>query len=233
MKKFLFLFMAVMAITSITYSCKSNYCDNQKSLFTIENATLEIPYDSMVSIKQCLNYLETTYCVEGQKAQPVIFFDTKKGMIVNSIGRNILTLGLEPTPCVGELEYDFNRILEINLDGNNILIEGRQTPLDSVGQYVYYQYLNYGKRKGFSKSPQGNGIWLISEMNRPITDFNPIINEIVKGYIETATLYSDTFFGKDICNLSREELVELKAKLQFHLALKYSDEVLPKLELTF
>ena len=233
MKKIGVVIISLVFVAFIMSSCKSNTCDNQKSLFVFGNTTLEIPYDSLQSIRKCLSYLETTYCYNGEKAQPAIFFDTKKGEIVQSDGRNVLTIGLEPTPCVGDLEYDFDQLLEINLDGNNILIEEKRMPLDSIGQYVYYQYLNYGKRKGFSMNPQGNGIWIISEMKRPVTDFNPVIDEIVKGYLETAEMYSESIFGKKICDLSLEELTEFKNKIQFHLAIKYSDDVMPKLEITF
>ena len=233
MKKIGIVLISLVFVTSMLSSCKSNTCDNQKSLFVIGNTTLEIPFDSLKSIRKCLSYLETTYCYNGEKAQPAFFFDVEKGEIVQSDGRNVFTIGLEPTPCVGDLEYDFDQLLEIYLDGNNVLIEEKRMPLDSVGQYVYYQYLNYGKRKGFSSMPQGNGIWIISEMKRPVTDFNPVINEIVKGYLETADLYCDAIFSKKICDLSLEELLEFKNKLQFHLAIKYSDDVRPKLEITF
>lgn len=233
MKKWVFIIISVITTSLITYSCKSDVCENQESLFVIKNSTLPIPYDSLGSIRQCLEYLETTYCYEGETAQPTIFFDTKKGQIVSSAARNVLAIGLEPTPCTGELEYNFNQILEINLDGNNVLIEGKRMPLDSIGQYIYYQYLNYGQRKGFSSSPQGNGIWLISEMNRPLSDLNAIINQVVKGYLETVDFYTDTFFGKKVCELNHEELVKLKSKLQFHLAIKYSDDVKSLLQIGF
>ena len=231
--KRLFFLLGIITLIFTSYSCKRNICENQQSIFTFKDKTLEIPFDSLKSIEQYLNYMEEIYCEEGETAQPIIFFDTKKGEIVESNGRNVISLGIEPQPCVNELEYDFDRILEIVLDGNNILIEGDRISLDSVGQYVYYQYLNYGKRKGFSDTPQGNGIWLITEMKRPLSDFNPIINEIVKGYLETTDIYSSTFYDKKVCNLSPDELIELKTKLQFHLAIKYSDEVLPKLEVAF
>ena len=232
MKK-LFFVLGIITLIFSSYSCKRNSCENQQSIFLFENKTLEIPFDSLKSIEQYLNYMEKIYCEEGETAQPIIFFDTKKGEIVESNGRNVISLGMEPQPCINEMEYDFDRILEIVLDGKNILIEGNRMPLDSVGQYVYYQYLNYGKRKGFSKFPMGNGIWLITEMKRPLSDFNSILNEIIKGYEEMMDIYCNTFYNKKVCDLSPEELDELKSKLQFHLAIKYSDDVLPKVQITF
>jgi len=186
-------FILILAINS----CKPSVCENKRNLFLVSENVKMINFASLKSMKRTIKYLENIACKNSETALPIIYFDSKKSKIVDHASRNTFSLGIEPPPCGNiDFEYDFDKILEINLDGNNILIEGKLMPLDSVAQYVYYQYLNYGKRKGFSDMPDGNGMWLITKMKRPISDFEPIIAELIKGYIQTAEDFCEAIFDK-------------------------------------
>jgi len=70
-------------------------------------------------------------------------------------------------------------------------------------------------------------MWLITKMKRPISDFEPIIAELIKGYIQTAEDFCEAIFDKKICELSEDEYIKFKNRIQFHLAFKYSDDLKP------
>lgn len=216
----------IIILSSIISSCHRNECDRISNMYLLSEDVLPIPFDSMASVESTLNYLQFKYCFENEKALPVIYYNLSKEKITES-KKGAITFSLEPVPCFEQLEFDFDRILEINLDGNNLLIEDERLPLDSIPQYIYYQYLNYGKLKGFSQMPEGNGIWVITEKARPLSDLNPIIGKILKGYHESFELLSKGLTGKSICDLDSNEWKMVSNKMEFHLALKYSDEVEP------
>ena len=142
-----------------------------------------------------------------------------------------LTIFVEPPPCISDITYNFDDILEIQLDGNNILIEDKRMPLDSVAQFVVYQYLNYGRLEGFSKNPYTSGIWLITEKARPLSDFNEILGEVLRGFMDGYMYLSQSLYGKSICELNEEEWESLSKKMRFRLAFKYSDEEEPIIQI--
>lgn len=228
--KFITIFLLVfMPLYSLMFSCDRLACDRISTIYTNGNdlsKTLEIPFDSLKTIGSTLNYFENEYCGLNQEKMPILFFNLSKNKIVKSAG-NAMPVFIEPTPCNGTPEYDFNQILEINLDGNNVLVEDKRIPIDSIPQYVYYQYLNYGARPGFSRQPEGNGIWLITERARSMSDFNEIIGAVLTGYRESIEFLSKALFGKPICQLDEKEWFIISHKMQFHLAIKYSDEIEP------
>jgi len=230
MKK-LFIITAFSLAVAATTSCGRSGCANEDNLFLQSENTKVIPDSALNSIGQLLDYFQAAYCGNGETSYPVIYYDLKKQEIVSTNGRNVIPVSVEPVICAGQPEYDFNRILEIMLDGNNILVEGIRMPADSIPQYVYYQYLSFGKKTGFSQSPQGNGIWLISEIQRPVKDFNKIIGRIIRGYIETAGIFCDAIYDKKICDLTAEELKSFKRQMQFHLAFKFNNEVKMEIEM--
>ncbi len=220
------------ATTLIISGCKPYKCSRENSLFTSNYLVKPIPFDSLSSVKSTLSYLHNSYCVGRDTLLPAFYFNFQKNKISSSSRWGAIPVLLEPVPCdLERIEYDLNSILEINLDGNNILIEGKRVPLDSITTYITYQYLNYGRREGFSEYPTGNGIWLITELNRPISDLNDIIGEVLKGYHQTSQTLSYGLFGKNICDLDEEEWKKFNQRMQFRLSIKYSDEVEPTIQI--
>lgn len=203
--------------------CNQVKCDKMGKLFLINEYNRPIPFDSLRSVESTLNYLENQYCFQGDTLFPVFYYNIRKGEITES-SRGAIEVSIEPVPCYSGLEYDFNQILEIKLDGNNILIEEKRMSVDSIAQYVFYQYLNYGRLEGFSRRPEGNGIWLITEKARPMSDFNEIIGEVLLGYRQAFEYLSEGLFGKKPCDITDDEWTILTSKMQFQMAIKYSDE---------
>lgn len=223
-----FLYIAFISILGLSLnSCSSKYCKPEQEIFTLSHQLKPIPMDSLTTVKSALAYLNDSYCVHATLALPCIYFDTEIGEIVEKPNRNTLTIGIEPTPCYDDLQYDFNNILEIQLDGKNLMIEGFRYEEDSIPAFIRKQYLNYGKEAGFSKSPNGNGIWLITEWERSIKDLNPILAKIIQGYQEMAEYFSQSVFGKSLCDLDQQEQLILQKRLEFHLSLKFSDDIQP------
>ena len=221
-----FLFF-VLAIT--LGACTSNSCPNQDQLFLASDDYKPVPADSLKTYRSFINYLEQSYCIENETKLPVIFFDLKKRLIAPAPGKNIIPVSIEPPLCEGDFKFEFDKILEIVLDGNNLSIEGKRMSVDSIPQYVYYQYLSFGLIKGFSRKPQGNGIWIISELDRPMSDFNPLIDKVISGYLFTAERLGESLFDKKLCELSQKEMNHLQSLIQFHLSFKFSDEPKPLL----
>ncbi|MBN2745911.1 MAG: hypothetical protein JXR34_04220 [Bacteroidales bacterium] len=224
--------VTIFASILIISGCKPYNCSRENSLFTSNYLVKPIPFDSLASVESTLSYLQNQYCVLGDTILPAFYFNFQKNKITASSKWGSIPVLIEPIPCdLDMIEYNLNSILEINLDGNNILIEGKRMPLDSIAPYISFQYLNYGKNPKFSDFPTGNGIWLITELKRPISDLNDIIGEVLKGYHQTAQTLSYGLFGKNICDLNEEEWEKFNQRMQFRLSIKYSDEIEPTIQI--
>jgi hypothetical protein len=226
----IFGLLGTISLIFVFRGCEKITCQKETEIYTLGPESLPIPFDSLHSLGSTLEYLGQTYCGNHESRLPLVYFNLKAEKFVSSPKKG-LPVNIEPAPCAMEIEYEFDNILEIHLDGNNILIEEKRMPLDSVGQYVYYQYMNYGERKGFSQSPDGNGIWLITEKARPLADLAPILARVLRGYKETLEFVASNLYGKELCELSDEEWERIHRRMGFHLALKYSDDIEPILRI--
>ncbi len=209
-------------------SCHEGLSDREKSLFSTEVNGYIVNIDNVNTIAKLDSFFYVSHCEKEFGKWPMILFDFSEKKLTSHENSNTVALSVEPAPCPHvNFEYNFDRILEIELDGNNVKIEGKLSHLDSIPQFVFKQYLSYGKIKGFSSIPLGNGIWIIGDMNRPLTDYNPVIDKIVEGYLSTVNLYSDAIMGKKVSDLNDEEIETLEKKIVFNLGFRFSNDLNP------
>jgi len=209
-------------------SCqKAIYNEREKSLFMAPFYGQDIVLDSISTIKDLTDYFDKIYC-ETKTADkwPVLYFDLEKKELVNPCeGKNILAMGIEPSPCGDvELEYDFSRILEIVKDGYNIEVEGIRIEPNNLSKYIALQYLNYGQDAKYSPNPRHNGIWLISDKDDSLKNLNKYIAQIIDGYVKMADQYAEINYEKSLNRLSDTEFAELKKNISFHLSFKYTEK---------
>ena len=224
----------VLSVLSLLFfaSCeRSIYDEREKALFTSPIFGQDVVIDSLETIEDLVSYFDKIYCEEKTADKwPVMYFDLQKKTLVNpQHGKNILAIGIEPSPCPDMMfEYDFTRILEIVKDGYNLEVEGIRVEPDSLTKYVSKQYLNFGKNPKFSPAPNNNGIWLITKKDDKLTNLNNYIAQIIDGYVLMANKYASIQYNKSLDSLTDEEFKELKKILSFHLSFKFSDEA-PKI----
>lgn len=226
-KNLIYPFLFLMLLLS--FSCNKTFEKNQQNLMFSDFHSREMPLDSIKNLGEMLEYFDKIYCENGETNWPVLYVNLKKQSLVEArTGGNILKIGIEPTPCPGlKFEYDFKCILEIVKDGYNIEVEGQRTESDSLGSFVKKHYFNLEKDTMYPLSAEQNGIWICALKKEKLSDLAPIISTVVKGYLEAAKNYSQIVFKKEIEDLNEQELEVLKRKLPFRLAFKFTDEVVP------
>ncbi len=225
------IFILIIGGLFLTACEKGIYSEREKSLFTNPIFGQDIMLDSIHTVGNLTDFLDKTYC-EDKTAEkwPILYFDLIKKELVNpKQGKNVLALGVEPSPCPDLiLEYDFTLILEIVKDGYNLEVEDERIEPDSLSQYISLQYLNYGEYKKYSPYPENNGIWLISNKDDKLSNLNKYIAQIIDGFVQMANQYSQINYEKNLEDLSDEEFAELKKTIAFHLSFKYNDEEVPQ-----
>ena len=210
-------------------SCSRSSCleDRERALFINPTFGYEIPIDSLQTLEDLVVLFDRVYCENiSEDKWPILYFDTNKKEMVNpQVGKNILAIGIEPAPCPSMMfEYDYSLILEVVKDGYNLEVEGQRVELDSLASYVSKQYLNYGVNPLYSKDPQNNGIWLITNKDDKLINLNKHIAQLIEGYVQMAHKYANIQFGKSLESLDDKEFKELKNTLTFRLSFKFSDE---------
>lgn len=224
LKNFLFILLAAFVFSS----CSSDsYTVREKALFTTPIFGHDVPLDSISTLGDLVVYFDHLYCgAQAEDKWPILYFDLKEKKLVNpQEGRDILAMGIEPSPCSNVMfKYDFTRILEVVKDGYNLEVEGQRIEPDSLTAFIALQYLNYGENPLYSTDPKSNGIWLITNKDDKMSNLNNYISQIIGGYIQMAKKYSELQFHKSLESLSDQEFDELRKVLSFHLSFKYSDE---------
>lgn len=230
--KAILIFYAIILGVGALQSCSSSMSDREKSAFSTAANGYIVDIENINTIAKLDSFFYESHCNKEFGKWPMILFDYSKKEITSKENANTVALSVEPPPCPHiDFVYDFDRILEIEVEGNNVKIEGKLLPLDSIPSYIYLQYLNYGKAKGYSKMPLGNGIWIIGDMNRPISDFNPVIEKVVDGYLLTINAFSDAIIDKKVADLNDDEIEILKKKILFNLGFRFSNEIKPIIQL--
>jgi hypothetical protein len=213
-------------------SCeKGIYTEREKSLFINPIFGQDIVLDSINTLGDLTSYFDRIYCTDKSADKwPILYFDLEKRELINpKQGKNILAMGIEPSPCPDLIfEYDFTLILEIVKDGYNIEVEEERIEPDSLFKYIPLQYLNYGEYSKYSPYPENNGIWLISNKDDKLSNLNKYIAQIIDGFVQMAKQYAQINFGKNLQDLTDEEFAELKKTIAFHLSFKYNDEEVPQ-----
>ncbi len=223
-KLFLFVILSMVIITSCE---KSIYTERERSLFITPIFDHDVNLDSINTLFDIVVYFDQIYCEDNSAEKwPVLYFDLEKKEIVNpQQGKNILAIGIEPSPCSDMIyEYDFSRILEVVKDGYNLEVEQERIEIDTLYNFVTLQYLNYGKDYRFSADPLNNGIWLIADKNDKLDDLNIYIAQLIEGFVQMAQQYAQIEYGKRIDQLTELEFTKLKNDLVFHLSFKYTEE---------
>jgi len=224
------LILLSLIVVFIGTSCqKEVYNEREKSLFIGPYFGYDVSLDSIQTLGDLIEFFDKTYCENENKVPdkwPILYFDLNEKRLVNpQHGKNIVALGIEPSPCSDVvLEYDFSQILEIVKDGYNLEVEDVRIEPDSLSPYISKQYLNFGKSAMYSKSPVDNGIWLISNKDDKLSNLNKYIAQIIDGYVIMARQFSKSQFHKQLDELDEKEFAQLKMILSFHLSFKYSDE---------
>ena len=221
---FLSLFIILLFFTSCQ---KPIFSDREKELFVNPVFGEEIHLDSIITLEDFIVHLDNIYCENHSVDKwPILYFDLKNKKLVNpSQGKNILRIGIEPSPCPNLMfEYDFSRILEIVKDGYNLEVEEQRIEPDSLTQYISKQYLNFGANPMYSASPENNGIWLITNKDDKLENLNKYIGQILEGYVIMANQYAMIVYKKSLNDLSDKQFADLKKILAFHLSFKFSDE---------
>ena len=223
-------FLAFVAI--VFSSCKDNYHQNEKELLFFDFHSRKIPIDSVNNLGEMLEYFDKIYCREGEQKWPVLYLDIEKQAFVSEeTGRNLLKIGVEPSPCPGlTLEYDFKCLLEIVKDGNNIELEGERIEMDSISNYVRKHYNNIEKDTLFPLSAEQNGIWICALKKEKLSDLAPIVTVVVKSYLQSVNEVSKQVYKKELKDINKSQLLELKKRMPFRIAFKYTDEVVPVLQ---
>ncbi len=222
------LILSIFSVFLFTSCEKSIYDEREKALFLAPYHGHDIAIDSLKTLEDLVSYFDKIYCEEKTADKwPVMYFDLQKKVLVNpQQGKNILAIGIEPSPCPDMIfEYDFSHILEIVKDGYNLEVEGTRIEPDSLTGYISRQYLNFGKNPKYAPSPDNNGIWLITKKDDNLVNLNKYIAQIIEGYVEMANKYANMKYHKTLDSLSDEEYSELRKTLGFHLSFKYSDKV--------
>lgn len=223
MKKRNTIKLLVFALIGIGIFACNPTCENKKAIFFQEHHTMELDMSKYATLLDFLNDMDKKYCLDkSEEAWPLISFDSEE-MLYSTKANSDRTIGIEPNPCV-EFEYDLKQILEIIKDDNNYMIEQVRVPLDSVHNYVTKHYLNYGKDKRFSNSPEGIGIWIITYEATPTPELIPLMEEIATGIDNVCEQYAKDKYSKNICKLDDKEYLELKNLFPFHLAFKTYDK---------
>jgi len=233
--KFPFFLLGVLGLISITSCQNSIYSERERVLFMNPIFGHDVVLDSLETLEDLIVYFDRIYCEDKSADKwPVLYFDVEANKLVNpSYAKNILALGIEPSPCPNLMfDYDYSRILEVVKDGYNLEVEEQRVELDSLSEYVSKQYLNFGAYPMYSPGPENNGIWLITNKDDKLSNLNGYIAQLIKGYVIMANQYATIVFKKPLDELSDEEFAELKKTLSFHLSFKYSDEV-PQIKVGF
>jgi hypothetical protein len=219
----------MVPVLLLLYACsfEPEFSEREKALFTAPVFGYDIRIDSLETLEDLIFYFDKIYCEHHEvKKWPVLYFDLDENKLVNpQEGKNILSIGIEPSPCPDVMfEYDYTRILEVLKDGYNLEVEETRIEPDSLTPYISKQYLNFGKDPKYSSDPAHNGIWLISNKDDKLENLNKYLAQIIRGYVLMAREYSLMTYGKNLEEISDEEYTQLKKKLAFHLSFKYSDE---------
>jgi len=221
------ILIAVLALLLFSSCKKTIYSEREKSLFINPVFGNDISLDTIHRLEDLIIVFDRIYCEDKSADKwPVLYFDMEQKEWVNpKTGKNIIALGIEPSPCPDMMfEYDYSRILEVVKDGYNLEVEEVRVEPDSLTSYISKQYLNYGKDPVYSASPADNGIWLITNKDDKLTNLNKYIAQIIDGYVIMARQYSLIHYQKSLDDLTDTEFQELKTTLAFHLSFKYSDK---------
>lgn len=222
-----FFISSIFVLLFLTSCQKSVFSDREKELFISPNFGEVLYPDSLKTLEGLIVHLDNIYCENHSVDKwPILYFDLEHKKMVNpSQGRNIIPIGIEPSPCPNLMfEYDFSRILEVVKDGYNLEVEEQRIEPDSLTNYISKQYLNFGTNPKYSPSPENNGIWLITNKDDKLEKLNKYIWQILDGYVIMANQYAMIVYRKGLNDLSEKEFNDLKKVLAFHLSFKFSDE---------
>ena len=226
MKSKVILF-SVLSLLLISACQNTIYSEREKSLFINPVFANDISLDTIHTLQDLIVAFDKIYCEDKSADKwPVLYFDLEQKKLVNpKAGKNIIALGIEPSPCPDIMfEYDYSRILEVVKDGYNLEVEEQRIEPDSLTAFVSKQYLNFGKDPMYSPDPRSNGIWLITNKDDKLSNLNEYIAQLIDGYVIMARQYSIVYYKKTLDELNDSEYQELKTTLAFHLSFKFSDE---------
>lgn len=99
-----------------------------------------------------------------------------------------------------------------------VLFEGRIIRLDSLERKLTSFYKEFEKDKGYYPESIAKSNIMI-HWNRGVSesDFHSFISQVINAYIGFAREYSKTKYGKNICELSKDEIYDLSLKVPFNI----------------
>ena len=79
----IFGLLGTISIILIFKGCENISCQKDTEIFAQGKESLAIPFDSTQSLASTINYLNESYCIQGEHRYPALFFDLKNNKLVD------------------------------------------------------------------------------------------------------------------------------------------------------